>query len=204
MNNTPRVFVVDDQPSMLKAISRVLGLAGFDTVPFASAHEFLASDNATAPGCIVLDLTMPDMDGLSLQQALAARASLLPIIFLTGDADIATSVRAMKLGAFDFLTKPVKSAELVAAVRDAFARNIELRAARAESDDILGRLASLTPREQDVLARIVDGKLNKQVAAELGTVEQTVKVHRARVMGKMKAGSLAELVRLVERAGPRS
>jgi FixJ family two-component response regulator len=203
MNPAPRVFLVDDQPAVLKALSRLLTSVGFEVASFGSAQEFLDSGNAAAAGCLVLDLAMPGMDGMALQQALTAAASALPVIFLTGHGDIDSSVQAMKLGAADFLTKPVDGDKLLRAVRAAVEKNRQTRAERAELDDILERLASLTPREHEVLALVVEGKLNKQAAAELGTVEKTIKVHRARVMTKMRAGSLAELVRLVGRVDMR-
>jgi len=203
MNLTPRVFLVDDQPAVLKALSRLMISAGFDVASFGSAQDFLDSGNANALGCLVLDLAMPGMDGMALQQALVACASTLPVIFLTGHGDIDTGVQAMKFGAADFLTKPVDGDKLLSAVRVAVERNRQTHLDRAELDDILERLANLTPRERQVLALIVEGKLNKQAAAELGTVEKTIKVHRARVMTKMKVRSLAELVRLVDRVGIR-
>jgi FixJ family two-component response regulator len=193
------VFLVDDQPAILKALGRLLASAGFTVAPYESAQAFLASGNAAAPGCLVLDLAMPEMDGMALQQALAGQGSVLPLIFLTGHGDIASGVRAMKYGAFDFLTKPVDGAQLVAAVQAALARNGQLRAADAERGELRVRYGSLTPREREVMALLVEGLLNKQVAAELGTVEKTVKVHRARVMAKMQVRSLTALVRLADR-----
>ncbi len=203
MNLTPCVFLVDDQPAVLKALSRLLISAGINVAAFASAQDFLDSDSDNALGCLVLDLAMPGMNGMALQQALAARKSVLPVIFLTGHGDIDTGVQAMKLGAADFLTKPVDGDKLLRAVRVAIDSNRQTRLDRAELDDIVKRLASLTPREREVLALVVQGKLNKQAAAELGTVEKTIKVHRARVMTKMQVRSLAELVRLVDRVGIR-
>lgn len=195
----PRVFLVDNQPAVLKALSRLLVSAGFEVAAFASAPAFLDSGNADAPGCLVLDLAMPEMSGRALQQVLAARASALPVIFLTGHGDIDTGVQAMKSGAVDFLTKPVDGDRLIDAVRGAIERNRQTLADRAQRDAILARLASLTPREREVLFLVVEGKLNKQVAGELGTVEKTVKVHRAHVMVKMQVRSLTALVRLVDR-----
>jgi RNA polymerase sigma factor (sigma-70 family) len=194
-----RVFLVDDQPAILKALARLLASAGFEVAPYESAQAFLASGNAAAPGCLVLDLSMPDMDGMALQQALAGQGSALPLIFLTGHGDIASGVRAMKLGAFDFLTKPVDDGKLLAAVQAALERNAQQRTADAEREELRQRHASLTPREREVMALLVEGLLNKQVAAELGTVEKTVKVHRARVMAKMQVRSLTALVRLADR-----
>ncbi|GJJ05350.1 DNA-binding response regulator [Duganella rhizosphaerae] len=201
MSGEQRVFLVDDQPAVLKALARLLGAAGFAVQPYASARAFLDALPADgADGCLVLDLSMPEMDGLALQQALAGRASTLPIIFLTGHGDIDTGVRAMKLGAADFLTKPVDDERLIAAIHAALAQHRQARSAGAELDEIRQRLATLTPRETEVLHLIIEGLLNKQVAAALGTVEKTVKVHRARVMAKMQVRSVTALVRLVDRA----
>jgi FixJ family two-component response regulator len=201
MSVAPCVFVVDDQPAMLRALSRLLALAGFEVAVFESALEFLNSGNADGPGCLVLDLAMPGMDGIELQKSLAASACLLPIIFLTGHGDIDSCVQAMKFGAFDFLTKPFDGERLLWIVRAALERNRQSRLERLELDDIAARFEALTPRERQVLSMVVEGKLNKEVAAEMGTVEKTVKFHRAAVMTKMKAHSLAELVRLAERLG---
>jgi FixJ family two-component response regulator len=151
----------------------------------------------------VLDLAMPGVNGMELQRELAARGSILPVVFLTGHGDVPTSVQAMKRGAADFLTKPVDENDLLAAIRTALEKGSALRRERDELAEVKRRIATLTPREREVLEHIVAGKRNKQVAGELGTVEKTVKVHRARVMGKMQAKSLAELVRLAERAGIR-
>jgi RNA polymerase sigma factor (sigma-70 family) len=201
MNIKPRIFVVDDQIAILKALKRLLNAADFDVETFESAQEFLDSGNIGTPGCIVLDLSMPGMTGMMLQQALVQRESLLPIIFLSGHGDIDTSVQAMKLGAADFLTKPVDDEKLIGAVRAAFEKNRLANSNRVASDDLQQLLASLTPREREVLMLVTAGKLNKQIADVLGTVEKTIKVHRARVMAKMKVRSLAELVRLADRAG---
>ena len=195
------VFVVDDESSVRKALLRLLRLAGLSAAAFASAHEFLECHDPDTPGCLVLDLAMPGLNGLELQEALAARGSLLPIIFLTGHGDLSSGVTAMKRGAVDFLTKPVDAADLIEAVRSAIEKDHVARQARAELTEIQGRFAALTPREYEVLCHVVSGKLNKQVAANLGTTEKTVKVHRARVMEKAKVGSLAELVTLAHRAG---
>jgi FixJ family two-component response regulator len=197
------VFVVDDDPSVLKGLRRLLAAAGLEVAGFESPQQFLERFDPGAPGCLVLDLAMPGLNGMELQQELAARGSTLPIVFLTGHGDVPTSVQAMKRGAADFLTKPVDDKDLLAAIRNAFEKGRALRLAQAETAEIGRRLATLTPREREVLQHIVAGKRNKQVAGELGTVEKTVKVHRARVMEKMQARSLAELVRLAERAGIR-
>jgi len=197
----PTVFVVDDYAPGRRSISRLLRAAGFAVTVFASAKEFLAQYDAEAPGCLVLDLAMPAVSGLELQEILADRGSLLPIIFLTAYGDIPKSVQAMKLGASDFLTKPVNDEDLLAAVRVAIEKHRALRREQAELSEIRARLATLTPREREVLEYVVAGKLNKQIAGELGTVEQTVKIHRAHVMQKMRVQSVAELVRLTERCG---
>jgi FixJ family two-component response regulator len=193
------VCIVDDEPAVCRALTRLLSAAGFVTAAFASPKEFLASEDWSTAGCLVLDLLMPGIDGLELQEALRRRGNFAPIIFLTGQADVPVCVRAMKGGAMDFLTKPVNDEELLAAVRRALERNRVTRGARHELDQIRSRLATLTPREREVLDHIVAGKLNKQVAADLGTVEQTIKVHRSRIMHKMKVASIAELARLAER-----
>jgi FixJ family two-component response regulator len=195
------VYVVDDEPYMLKALERLLGAAGFSVQTFPSSEQFLAQHDDMVPGCIVLDLALPGLNGLELQQALQAQGSALPIVFLTGRGDIAASVRAMKLGAADFLTKPVDVDELTAAVAGALERNREQRAARAEQHLVASRLAALTAREREVLELIGEGRLNKQIAAECGTVERTIKFHRANLMRKLGVRTVADLVRLAERAG---
>jgi FixJ family two-component response regulator len=195
------VYVVDDEPDMLKALQRLLGAAGFSVQTFVSPEQFLAEHDDTAPGCIVLDLALPGLNGLELQQALQAQGSALPIVFLTGRGDIAASVRAMKLGAADFLTKPVGADALIAAVSAALERNRAQRADRAERQLVAGRLAALTAREREVLELIALGWLNKQIAAECGTVEQTIKFHRANLMRKLGVRTVADLVRLAGRAG---
>ena len=197
----PTVFVVDDYAPGRRSISRLLRAAGFAVTAFASAQEFLAQYDPETPGCLVLDLAMPAVSGLELQGMLADRGSLLPIIFLTAYGDIPKSVQAMKLGASDFLTKPVNDEDLLAAVRVAIEKHRALRREQAELSEIRARLATLTPREREVLEYVVAGKLNKQIAGDLGTVEQTVKIHRAHVMQKMRVQSVAELVRLTERCG---
>jgi FixJ family two-component response regulator len=198
---SPTVFVVDDYAPLRKSISRLLKAAGFVVTAFASAEEFLAQYDRQTPGCLVLDLGMPTLDGLELQRILASAGSLLPIIFLTGTADIPKSVQAMKQGASDFLTKPVNDEDLLAAVRVAIEKNRALRKEQVELSEIRARLATLTPREREVLEYVVAGKLNKQIAGDLGTVEQTIKIHRAHVMQKMRVRSVAELVRLTQRCG---
>ncbi|WP_256079940.1 response regulator transcription factor [Massilia sp. YIM B04103] len=202
MNSPPRVFLVDDQPEILKALGRLLHAAGFEVDGYLSAQAFLDSGNADAAGCLVLDLSMPGMNGLDLLHALRQHPSLLPAIFLTGQGDLDAGIRAMKLGAADFLTKPVDGERLIAAIGHAFAHNRRARGAAQERRGIQQRLDSLTPREREVMALLVEGLLNKQIGAALGMVEKTVKVHRARVMQKMQVRSLTALVRLVDRAQP--
>lgn len=199
MTEVPRVFLVDDQPAVLKAMSRLLQSADINCVTFESAQAFLESGSANKAGCVVLDLSMPGMDGMALQRKLNELGSDLPLIFLTGHGSIDTGVLAMKLGAQDFLTKPVDGEKLLAAVHTAFECNQRARLAKAEKQVIQARLDSLTPRELEVLHLLIEGKLNKQVAAELGTVEKTIKVHRAKVMSKMDVGSVAALIHLLEK-----
>ena len=197
----PTVFIVDDDPAVLKSLSRLLRASQFNVVTFGSPQEFLERYDPHTRGCLVLDVAMPGLNGLELQEALRVKGSAIPIIFLTGHGDIPTSVQAMKGGALDFLTKPVQDKDLLKAVEAALEKDRIERQRRADLDDIQERLATLTPREREVLIHVVSGQLNKQIAYDLGTVEKTIKVHRARVMEKMKVGSVAELVRLTERAG---
>jgi FixJ family two-component response regulator len=198
--DAPCVRVVDDDAGVLKSLDRLLRSAGFAVRTFPSSQDFLRQHDGTAPGCVVLDLSMPGLDGLQLQQALARAGDTCPVIFITGFGDVPTSVRAMKAGAVDFLTKPFDRAQLLAAVRIAIDRDRSARAARAERSSIGVRVAALTPREREVMVHVVAGHLNKQIAADLGIAEKTVKVHRARVMNKMGAGSVAELVTMVSSA----
>jgi len=196
---TPSVFVVDDYAPVRTSISRLLRAHSFAVATFGSPREFLAQYDPRIPGCLVLDLDMPAVNGLELQRILATKGSVLPVIFLTGHGDVPKSVQAMKRGASDFLTKPVNDKDLLAAVRAAIEKDRLLRRRQTELSEIRARLVTLTPREREVLEHVVTGKLNKQIAGDLGTVEQTVKVHRARVMEKLKVQSVAELVRLTER-----
>jgi len=199
--SSPTVFVVDDYAPGRRSISRLLRAAGFVVAVFASAQDFLAQYDPGVWGCLVLDLAMPAVSGLELQGILAEKGSLLPIIFLTAHGDIPKSVGAMKQGASDFLTKPVNDEDLLAAVRVAVEKDRAIRQEQAELSEIRERLVTLTPREREVLDYVISGKLNKQIARDLGTVEQTIKVHRAHVMQKMKVHSVAELVRLTQRCG---
>ncbi len=196
------VFLVDDDASIRRALARVIKSGAYQVQTFASAREFLDSGlQSHGPACLVLDVRMPGRSGLDLQRELQTRTLVLPIIFITGHGDIPMSVKAMKAGAVDFLPKPVHDADLLRAVEQALHRATRERAERDELEDIQGRVQTLTPREREVMALVVRGLLNKQIAFELGTVEKTIKVHRARVMDKREVGSLAELVRMAERAG---
>jgi len=194
-------FLVDDDPAVLKAITRLLNAAGYRTKSFSSPQEFLSAHDPSIPGCAIIDLVMSELDGLHLQQALLETGSERPIIFLSGKGDVSTSVRAMKAGAVDFLTKPVKREALFSAVVRAAKVDALSRQKRDESKSIGDRLATLTHREREVLGYVIAGRLNKQIAASLGTVEKTVKVHRGRMMSKLGVKSVADLVRLADKAG---
>ena len=201
---TATVFIVDDDPAVRKALARLVRAAGYADQAFGSGREFLDGSERDSSGCIVLDVTMPDFSGLELQEVLTATRNILPIIFLTAYADVPKAVRALKGGAVDFLSKPVKAGELLDAIERAIRRNRVARARliqRAQDTDCL-RL--LTAREYDVFVHVVAGKPNKVIAADLGTCEQAIKVHRGRIMKKLRANSLAELVRLADRMGIRS
>jgi len=197
------VFVVDDDDAVRKAVSRLLRSAGIAVAVFASPGEFLAQYDPATPGCLVLDIAMPGFNGLQLQTALGEKGCILPIIFLTGHGDVSKSVQAMKGGAFDFFSKPVKDKDLLTAVRAAIQRDAVARREHAALSEIRACLDRLTPREREVLEHVVSGKLNKQIARDLGITEATVKMHRSRVMAKMKMQSVAKLARLTERCGIR-
>jgi FixJ family two-component response regulator len=195
------VSVVDDDPSVRRSLARLVKGAGYRVEAFASAHEFLARAPDESPACLLLDVRMPGLTGLDLQETLSIAAHWTSIIFITGYRDVRASVKAMKAGAVDFLTKPVDDQELLGAIERAVAR---AGAARLEEDritEIRARIKTLTPREAEVFALVVTGMLNKQIAFDLGVSEKMVKVHRGRVMEKMRAGSLAELVRLADEGG---
>jgi FixJ family two-component response regulator len=192
------VYVVDDDKGFLRSMDRLLRAAGYAVRTFTSAGEFLSADRADVLGCLLLDLRMPGVNGLELQERLSASGSALPIVFLSGHAEFHAGVRALKAGAVDFLEKPFTEAELLAAVANALERDRSARERRALREDARSRLARLTPREREVCDLVATGLLNKQVAAELGTAEKTVKCHRGRVMQKLAVGSVAELVRLVD------
>jgi FixJ family two-component response regulator len=197
----PAVYVVDDDPSVRVAMGRLLKSVGLTVKTFASARDFLEQATPERSGCLIVDLRMPGMGGLDLQDQLSARHVSLPVIFLTGYGTVPASVRAMKAGAVDFLEKPVDDQTLLDTVHKALERDREARLNQAEMQALQQRLALLTPREYEVLTFIISGRLNKQAAAALGTTEKTIKVHRARIMEKLQCASLAELVRLAEKAG---
>jgi len=197
-----QVHVVDDDASVRSALARLLDGRGWSVFAHASAESFVASHDPEAHGCIVLDVSMPGLDGLALQQLLARNGEIMPIIFLTGRADVPMCAGAMREGALDFLTKPVDEEELLAAVGRGMDLDLQRRFARQQRQTAEARLSTLTPREREVLSHVTEGRLNKQIAADLGTAEKTVKVHRARAMEKMHVRSVAEVVRLLERALP--
>ena len=201
MDSMFTVFLVDDDERVLKGLSRLLKAKGYDVRPFTSAQGYLEQHDPAIPGCLVLDVSMPGLDGLALQQILAARDIQRPIIFLTGKGDIPTSVRAMKAGAIDFLTKPVEDKDLLNAIARAEIDDTKARQIGADLAAIKAKIATLTRREREVLSHVVAGRLNKQIAADLGTVEKTIKVHRGRMMEKLGVRSVADLVRLAEKAG---
>ena len=197
----PAVCVVDDDPSVRVAMERLLKSVGLTVKTFASAQELLEQATSEWSGCLIVDLRMPGMGGLDLQDQLSTHQVSLPVIFLTGYGTVPASVRAMKAGAVDFLEKPVDDQTLLDAVHKALERDRRARGNQAGMQALEQRLAILTPREYEVLTFIISGRLNKQAAAELGTTEKTIKVHRARIMKKLQCASLAELVRLAEKAG---
>jgi len=195
------VFVVDDDASLRASLQDLLESVGLRVAACASAQDFLRCPPPEGPSCLVLDVRLPGLSGLELQQRLATGDLAIPIIFITGHGDIPMSVQAMKAGAVDFLSKPFRDQDLLDAVHQALARARHARAQRAERAALRRRFEALTPRQRDVMARMVAGLLNKQIAGELGTSEASVKVHRQHVMAKMGAGSLAELVRMADRLG---
>jgi FixJ family two-component response regulator len=195
------VFIVDDDPDVCRAVGRLVRGAGYEVREFNSARDFLVAHEPEPPGCLLLDLSMPDVDGLQLQRSLVASGCHRPIVFLSANGDVHNTVRAMKAGAVNFLTKPVDEDELMEALAEAVALDARGRAAWETRNTVAGRLATLTPRERQVLEKVVAGRLNKQIAGELGTVEKTIKVHRSRVMQKLHASSLIQLIEIAKLAG---
>jgi two-component system response regulator FixJ len=200
-SSTPTVFVIDDDVSFLRSISRILRVSGFHVVIHNSAAEFLSQLQPNMNGCVISDLMMPDMDGMALQEALQKAGSPLPILFLTGHGDIPTTVQAMRSGAEDFLTKHAPKKDLIAAVNRALAHNQQDRAQRTHMLTLRQPFELLTDREREVLRHVVQGKLNKQIAADLGIHERTVKLHRTHITTKLQVRSVAELTRMVQEAG---
>jgi FixJ family two-component response regulator len=196
-----KVFLVDDEPSVRRALTRLLRVAGLEVASFASGEALLADVDGPGPACVVADLRMPGLTGVELQEELARRGLNLPVLIISGHADVPSSVRAMKAGAVDFLEKPVSATDLLEAVHRALEKHTVQEAVRQQHDELRFRLDRLTPREREVFALVATGLLNKQVGFELGTSEKTIKVHRARVMEKMEANSLADLVRMAGRLG---
>ena len=197
----PTVFIVDDDPSVRRSIERLVRSMGFAVQTFASAKEFTDHVRLDGPACLVLDVHLPDLSGLDLQRELARSGLQIPIIFITGRGTIPMSVRAMKEGAVEFLTKPTRSRDLLVAIQAAIERDRASRGARLEVDALRERYARLTEREQEVMALMITGRLNKQIAGALATTERTVKFHRAHIMRKMEADSVAELVRIAGQLG---
>jgi FixJ family two-component response regulator len=195
------VFIVDDDAPLRESLKNLIRSVGLRVEAFASAQEFLRSKRPDVPGCLVLDVRLQGLSGLDLQKRMAESDMEIPIIFITGHGDIPMSVRAMKAGAVEFLTKPFRDQDLLDAIQQALERDRKARGQRAEIEELRSRSDSLTPREREVMGLVVTGLLNKQIAGELGTSETTVKIHRHQVMEKMGAGSLAELVRMADRLG---
>ncbi len=198
---SPIVYVVDDDPSVRRSLSRLIRSAGFRVETFAQAQDFLDQKENLDPNCLVLDVNLPGLSGLDLQKELSSKGYVMPIVFITGYGTIPMTVQAMKGGAVEFLEKPVDHQVLLNAIRQAIKKDRQMKQQFNEINEIRQRLATLTPREKEVLPLVVSGMLNKQIAFKLGTTEKTIKVHRSRIMEKMRADSLADLVRLAQKGG---
>lgn len=199
LEDDPIVFIVDDDDSVRRALARLIKSVDLNVETFASAHDFLKRQPHNGPACLLLDIRMPGLSGLDLQDELVAAGRTLPIIFISGHGSIPLSVRAMKAGAVDFIEKPFEDQTLLDAINQSLKKDRQAKLEQAEVGEIQRQVDSLTPREREVFALVVSGKLNKQIAFELGTSERTIKAHRARVMKKMQASSLADLIRLAEK-----
>ncbi len=197
----PTVFIIDDDPSARRGLMRLVRAAGMNVESFASAGDFLASERCGGPGCIVLDVRMPDMTGPELQEELSKVDNCMPIIFLSGHGDVPTTAKAMKKGAVDFLTKPVERDDLLEAIRVSLAKDTKNRNQQAENSFINEQIKKLTPREHEIMTYVITGMLNKQIAYDLGISEETVKIHRGRIMKKLELSSVVELVRFCDKAG---
>ncbi|MGV8120980.1 MAG: response regulator transcription factor [Candidatus Xenobiia bacterium LiM19] len=200
-DTSPMIYIVDDDPSVLKSLTRLISTEGYDVTPFTRAGDFLEHTKPHGPSCLVLDLNLPDQGGLDVQEEMSRRNLTLPIVFITGCGSISESVRAMKKGAVDFLTKPLEGEALIEAIRQALEKQKSSGIEETELSSFRERVESLSKRQREIFDGIIRGRLNKQIASDLGIKEKTVKVHRGLVMEKLEAENFAELVRLAEKAG---